>query len=104
MNLDLPYPLAAIATADRDGAVEPEPHHSRDDEINYRGYDGGDHEPRRKNASLRSRWTARRELPRLGRQRPILAQDMCDYYVSGLRAEKRARLDMDAIGCRNERG
>jgi galactosylceramidase len=85
--------------------TEPSHMHSRDDENYYRGYEWWImSEAKKRNPSITLDGVAW-SCPGWVGNGSFWSQDMCDYYVKWIKGLKSEHgLDMDAIGCRNERG
>jgi galactosylceramidase len=85
--------------------TEPSHSHSRNDENYYRGYEWWImSEAKKRNPALSLDGTAWSCPGWIGNGR-FWSQDMCDYYVKWIKGLKSEHgLDMDAIGCRNEKG
>jgi galactosylceramidase len=84
---------------------EPSHMHSRDDENCMRGYEWWlMSEARKRNPSMTldaNAWGC----PRWVGDNNFWSQDMCDYYVRWIKGLKHVHgVDLDAIGCRNEKG
>jgi galactosylceramidase len=84
---------------------EPSHMHSRDDENYSRGYEWWlMSEAKKRNPSMTldaNAWGC----PRWVGGNNFWSQDMCDYYVKWIKGLKNVHgLDLDAIGCRNEKG
>jgi len=85
--------------------TEPSHMHSRNDENYYRGYEWWImSEAKKRNPALSLDGTAWSCPGWVGNGR-FWSQDMCDYYVKWIKGLKSGHgLDLDAIGCRNEKG
>jgi len=85
--------------------TEPSHMHSRGDENYYRGYEWWImSEAKKRNPAITLDGAAWSCPGWVGNGR-FWSQDMCDYYVKWIKGLKTEHgLDMDAIGCRNEKG
>ena len=85
--------------------TEPSHMHSRNDENYYRGYEWWImSEAKKRNPAITLDGVAW-SCPGWVGNGNFWSQDMCDYYVKWIKGLKSEHgLDMDAIGCRNEKG
>jgi len=85
--------------------TEPSHSHSRNDENYYRGYEWWIMSEAKKRSPAISLDGAAWSCPGWIGNGRFWSQDMCDYYVKWIKGLKTEHgLDMDAIGCRNEKG
>ena len=84
---------------------EPSHMHSRNDENYSRGYEWWLMSEAKKRNPLITLDANAWSCPKWVGNNNFWSQDMCDYYVKWIKGLKNVyKLDLDAIGCRNERG